>query len=74
MNLTPFLDPLWTLASVREEGLATRVVTAAPLRLEALLPRDRAGAVALRADQPVRLRIDPRHVQLCALDAATEPE
>ena len=67
-------DPLWTLASVREEGLATRVITAAPLRLEALLPRDRADAIALRADQPVRLRIDPRHVQLCALDPEPEPE
>jgi len=66
-------DPLWTLASVREEGLAMRVITAAPLRLEALLPRDRADAIALRADQPVRLRIDPRHVQLCALDPA-EPD
>ena len=66
-------DPLWTLASVREEGLATRVITAAPLRLEVLLPRDHAGAIALRADQPVRLRIDPRHVQLCALDLA-DPE
>ena len=67
-------DPLWPLASVREEGLATRVITAAPLRLEALLPRDRADAIALRADQPVRLRIDPRHVQLCALDPEPEPE
>ena len=67
-------DPLWTLASVREEGLATRVITAAPLRLEALLPRDRADAIALRADQSVRLRIDPRHVQLCALDSATDSE
>lgn len=66
-------DPLWTLAAVREEGLATRVITATPLRLEALLPRDRADAIALRADQPVRLRIDPRHVQLCAPDPATEP-
>ena len=67
-------DALWTLASLREEGLATRVITATPLRLEALLPRDRADAIALRADQPVRLRIDPRHVQLCAPDPATEPE
>ena len=66
-------DPLWTLASVREEGLATRVITAAPLRLEVLLPRDRADAIALHADQPVRLRIDPQHVQLCALDPA-DPE
>jgi hypothetical protein len=57
-------DPLWTLASLREEGLATRVVTAAPLRLEALLPRDRTDAIALRADQSVWLRIDPRHIQL----------
>ena len=67
-------DPLWTLAAVREEGLATRVITAAPLRLEALLPRDRTDAIALHADQSVRLRIDPRHVQLCALDPATDPE
>ncbi len=67
-------DPLWTLAALREEGLATRVITAAPLRLEALLPRDRADAIALRADQSVRLRIDPRHVQLCALNPATEAE
>ncbi len=67
-------DPLWTLASLREEGLSTRVITAAPIRLEALLPRDRTEAIALHADQSVRLRIDPRHVQLCALDPATEAE
>jgi ABC-type Fe3+/spermidine/putrescine transport system ATPase subunit len=66
-------DPLWALASLREEGLATRVITSTPLRLEALLPRDRADAIALRAGQPMRLRIDPRHVQLCMPDPATEP-